>query len=189
MKNTEEAWVQSSCWPKQDWRLITILGYSSCETNTLLSVFIIVFVCNVDKYIYIFFTHFFLHSPIGSLITLQQSGASFVSTGSRNGHAILCACRGEMDKKKGEIKRKTRHLRKLKPMKNNKQHHENDTGSRWVNTDVFSCRLPHFYLSLTLSLSPFSHTYTDRPLERGGENERRRGRRRKRKEREARKKC
>lgn len=46
-----------------------------------------------------------------------------------------------------EIKRKTRHLRKLKPKKENKQQHENDTRSRWVNTDVPSCSFLH--LSLT----------------------------------------
>lgn len=34
-------------------------------------------------------------------------------------------------------------------MKENKQHHENDTRSRWVNTDVLSSFLPHFYASHT----------------------------------------
>ena len=71
-----------------------------------------------------------------------------MSTGSRNGHAILCACRGGRGPR-GDIKRKRRHLRKLKSMKNNKQHHENDTGSRWVNTDVLSFSSPLFSLTYT----------------------------------------
>lgn len=66
-----------------------------------------------------------------------------MSTGSRNGHAILCACRGGRDKKNGN-KDKERRLRKLKPMKKNKQHHENYSESRWVNTDVLSHFLSHF---------------------------------------------
>lgn len=73
-------------------------------------------------------------------------------------------------KREGERKRKTRQLRKLKPMKENK--HENDTRSRWVNTDVLSCSISHH--------SP-SNTYTQAKTgDRQGENVRRSSRRRSR---------
>lgn len=109
-------------------------NYKPCCQNSLLCW------CVLSFYTFPPLTHWFLDNPVvvrGVVCVhwLQERPSHFMCLQRRAGP------RGR--------KGKTRHLRKLKPMKKNKQHHENDTGSRWVNTDVLSCFLPHFFCSHT----------------------------------------
>lgn len=58
-----------------------------------------------------------------------------MSTGSRKGQAILCACRGGRGPK-GRDRESDETVERAETTQ--EQQTENDTGSRWINTDVFT---------------------------------------------------